>query len=91
VQINFFQDHTKVIICPLMSAISYIDENKTFRTYRLPLIEHYGCSKDLHSRLRYAKTMTERLIEKLDANTPLQKGPGSVADLAAFVPPPMPA
>lgn len=90
-QINFFQDHTKVIICPLMSAISYIDESKTFHTYRLPLIEHYGCSKDLHSRLRYAKTMTERLIEKLDINTPAQKGPGSVADLAAFAPPPMPA
>lgn len=75
-QINFFQDHTKVIICPLMSAVSYIDENKTFRTFRLPLIEQYGCSRELLSRLRYAKTMSERLISKLDG----QKPAGSTAD-----------
>ena len=66
-QINFFQDHTKVIICPLMCAVSYIDENKSFRTFRLPLIQRHGCSKELYSRLRYAKTMCERLITKLDS------------------------
>ena len=66
-QINFFQDHTKVIICPLMSAVTYIDENKSFRTYRLPLINKYGCCRELFSRLRYAKTMSERLISKLEA------------------------
>ena len=55
-----------------MSAVSYIDENKTFRTYRLPLIQENGCSNDLYSRLRYAKTMCEKLIMKLDskAGTP---------------------
>lgn len=56
-----------MMICPLMSAVSYIDENKSFRTYRLPLIQRYGTSKELYSRLRYAKTMTERLIAKLDS------------------------
>ena len=50
-----------------MSAVSYIDENKTFRTYRLPLIQENGCSSDLYSRLRYAKTMCEKLIMKLDS------------------------
>lgn len=54
-QINFFHDHTKVVICPLMQAVSYIDENKMFRTFRLKMIEQYGCSKELVSRLRYAK------------------------------------
>jgi polo-like kinase 1 len=68
-QINFFQDHTKVIICPLMSAVTYIDENKGFRTYRLQLLSKYGCCKELCSRLRYAKTMTERLIGKLEASS----------------------
>lgn len=53
-----------------MSAISYIDESKAFRTFRLPLITRYGCSKELYSRLRYAKTMTERLISKLDPRPP---------------------
>lgn len=55
-----------------MSAVSYIDENKAFRTFRLPLIQVNGCSSDLYSRLRYAKTMCEKLIMKLDskAGTP---------------------
>lgn len=68
-QINFFQDHTKIIICPLMSAVTYIDENKSFRTFRLPLINKYGCCKELFSRLRYARTMSERLISKLESGS----------------------
>jgi polo-like kinase 1 len=72
-QINFFNDHTKVMICPLMSALSYIDEHKTFTTYKLSLIEKHGCNKELATRLRYAKAMTERLISRLDpgVTTPL--------------------
>ncbi|KAK2533578.1 Plk1 [Columba guinea] len=62
VQINFFQDHTKVILCPLMAAVSYIDENRDFRTYKLSLIEEHGCCKELASRLRYARTMVEKLL-----------------------------
>ncbi|ESO04961.1 hypothetical protein HELRODRAFT_185535 [Helobdella robusta] len=61
-QINFFQDHTKVILCPLMGAVTYIDERKNFKTYRLPLIEKFGCMKDLASRLRYARTMCDKLV-----------------------------
>ncbi|KAL8618752.1 Serine/threonine-protein kinase plk1 [Nucella lapillus] len=61
-QINFFQDHTKVILCPLMAAATYIDEKREFHTFRLNLIEQYGCTKDLASRLRYARTMVERLL-----------------------------
>ncbi|XP_070566252.1 serine/threonine-protein kinase PLK1-like [Ptychodera flava] len=61
-QVNFFQDHTKIIICPLMSAVTYIDEKKNFRTYRLPLIEKHGCCKVLSNRLDYARAMVERLI-----------------------------
>ncbi len=76
-QINFFQDHTKIIICPLMSAMSYIDESKNFRTYKLSLIEKYGCSKDICNRLKYAKTMCERLIAKLDYS-PSDKAVSSV-------------
>ncbi|NXL42579.1 PLK1 kinase, partial [Podilymbus podiceps] len=62
VQINFFQDHTKVILCPLMAAVTYIDEKRDFRTYKLSLIEEHGCCKELASRLRYAQTMVEKLL-----------------------------
>ncbi|CAJ0951390.1 unnamed protein product [Ranitomeya imitator] len=61
VQINFFQDHTKLILCPLMAAVSYIDEKRESHTYKLSLIEEFGCCKELASRLRYARTMVEKL------------------------------
>ncbi|KAK7099028.1 serine/threonine-protein kinase PLK1-like [Littorina saxatilis] len=61
-QINFFQDHTKIILCPLMAAVTYIDEKREFHTFRMNLIEQYGSTKDLASRLRYARTMVERLL-----------------------------
>ncbi|NWS75054.1 PLK1 kinase, partial [Crotophaga sulcirostris] len=62
VQINFFQDHTKVILCPLMAAVTYIDEKREFRTYKLSLIEEHGCCKELANRLRYARTMVEKIL-----------------------------
>lgn len=67
VQINFFQDHTKLILCPLMGAVTYIDEKKGFRTYKLSLLEEYGCSTELASRIRYAKLMVEKLMDSKPA------------------------
>lgn len=61
-QINFFQDHTKIILCPIMQAVTYIDEKRDFHIYKTSLIEKFGCAKELSSRLRYAKTMVERLM-----------------------------
>lgn len=34
-------DHTKVIVCPLMSAVTIIDDKKNFRTFRLSTLEAY--------------------------------------------------
>ncbi|BFZ04092.1 hypothetical protein BsWGS_07131 [Bradybaena similaris] len=76
-QINFFQDHTKVIVCPLMAAVTYIDEKREFRTYRLNFIEKYGCSRDLASRLRYARTMVERLLNSKSASSSRPKSAAS--------------
>ena len=50
------------MLCPLLQAVTYIDEKRDFRMFKLSLIEKYGCSKELFSRLRYAKTMVERLM-----------------------------
>ena len=66
-QINLFQDHTKIMVCPLMGACTYIDEKRDSHTYRLSLIEEFGCCKELASRLRYARTMVERLIQSKSA------------------------
>ncbi len=49
-QINFFKDHTKIILCPHMAAVTYIDEDKRNRTFRFDLIEKFGCNQELSSR-----------------------------------------
>lgn len=61
-QINFFQDHTKVILCPLMSAVTYINEHREIRTYRLASLGQCGCSKQLFTRIKYAKSMIDRIL-----------------------------
>ncbi|XP_066990002.1 serine/threonine-protein kinase PLK1 [Macrobrachium rosenbergii] len=61
-QINFFEDHTKIILCPLMGAVTYIDERKNFRTLKLSSITKYGCKPELANRLRYARCMIQKLM-----------------------------
>lgn len=62
-QINFFKDHTKIIVCPLMGAVTYIDESKRFRTFPLKSIEKHGCSASIAKRLSYARKMIEQIQE----------------------------
>uniref|UniRef100_A0A914XNW4 Polo kinase n=1 Tax=Plectus sambesii TaxID=2011161 RepID=A0A914XNW4_9BILA len=69
-QINFFNDHTKLIVCPLMSAATYIDQSRQFRTFKFSGMEKYGCSKDVYTRLRYARTMVERLLTQSSSSKP---------------------
>jgi polo-like kinase 1 len=64
-QINFFPDHSKMILCPLMGAVTLIDRNEGFKTYRLSLMEQYGCSKDLYWRLRYAVRRINEMLQQL--------------------------
>ncbi|RXG72110.1 Serine/threonine-protein kinase PLK1, partial [Armadillidium vulgare] len=61
-QINFFEDHTKIILCPLMGAVTYIDKKRSFRTYRLEMIKKYGCTTDLADRLKYGRNMIQKLL-----------------------------
>lgn len=49
-----FGDHTKIIMCPLMAAVTYIDEDRSFRTFRFSSIERNGCSVGLYEKMRYA-------------------------------------
>lgn len=63
IQINFFHDHTKIIVCPIMGAVTYIDEKRDYRTFKFSLIEKYGCTKEVFTRLKYAKTIVERIMQ----------------------------
>ncbi|GAB6019425.1 Serine/threonine-protein kinase plk1 [Chamberlinius hualienensis] len=61
-QVNFLEDHTKVILCPLMSAVTYIDSSAECRTYRLNLLDKWGCSREVYQRLRYTSSMIDKLM-----------------------------
>lgn len=63
-QINFFPDHSKMILCPLMGAVTLIDKNEAFWTYRLGLIEQYGCSNSLSWRLHYAVQKINEMLKQ---------------------------
>ncbi|XP_073843773.1 serine/threonine-protein kinase polo [Musca autumnalis] len=64
VQLNF-SDHMKIILCPRMSAITYMDHEKNFRTYRFSTIIQHGCSKDLYQKIRYAHEKLSKMLEKM--------------------------
>ncbi|XP_034482984.1 serine/threonine-protein kinase polo [Drosophila innubila] len=64
VQLNF-SDHMKIILCPRMSAITYMDHEKNFRTYRFSTIAQSGVSKDLYQKMRYAQEKLRKMLEKM--------------------------
>uniref|UniRef100_A0A1B0AW41 polo kinase n=1 Tax=Glossina palpalis gambiensis TaxID=67801 RepID=A0A1B0AW41_9MUSC len=64
VQLNF-SDHMKIILCPRMSAVTYMDQKKNFRTYRFSTIKQQGCSKDLYQKIRYAQEKLNKWLEKM--------------------------
>lgn len=68
-QLNF-SDHQKIILCPLMQAVTLMDNEKNFRTYRFSTIAEHGCSNDLYQKLRYALEKLVKLIEKLSIEIP---------------------
>jgi polo-like kinase 1 len=63
-QLNF-SDHQKIIICPLMQAVTLLDTEKNFRTYPFSVIAEHGCTNELYQKLRYAHEKLVKLIEKL--------------------------
>ncbi|XP_074115253.1 serine/threonine-protein kinase polo [Cotesia typhae] len=67
VQINFL-DHSKIIMCPLMVAVTYIDQEKNFRTYRFETIQKNGCSAGLARNLEYALEKLELMIANMRPN-----------------------
>lgn len=60
-----FSDHMKIILCPKMSAVTYIDADRHFRTYRFATLSTSGMCNDLYQKLRYAHEKLKKLIEKL--------------------------
>ncbi|CAB3402676.1 unnamed protein product [Caenorhabditis bovis] len=62
VQINFFNDHIKMMMCPLMQAVTFIDQQKRMLVYKFSNLQVNGCPEKYLHRIKYAKAMIERLM-----------------------------
>lgn len=64
VQVNFFEDHTKVIISADAQdyLVTYVDANRLTVAYRLLQLRHFGCSAGLAERLDYARQSLKTVI-----------------------------
>lgn len=60
-QINF-SNHNKLIICPLMEAVTHITSDNVPHTYRFSSIESQGCSDVLHKGLETALVKVKAMI-----------------------------
>lgn len=60
-QLNFFRDHTKIIICSSATSVCFIDKSRKAHIYRLNHLLKKGCSKGLYMRLKYAKTVLDQI------------------------------
>lgn len=72
-QVNFFQDHTKVILSPCMAAITYINEKRNARTFSFKSMEKHGCGRELAKRMSYALDRVEELRTTLRNHHPTQR------------------
>uniref|UniRef100_A0A1I7Z3I5 Serine/threonine-protein kinase PLK n=1 Tax=Steinernema glaseri TaxID=37863 RepID=A0A1I7Z3I5_9BILA len=61
-QVNFFEDHEKFILCPLMSAVTCITKEGSVYTITTSKMAEFGFSHDLFRRLKYIKGLVEKLI-----------------------------
>lgn len=69
-----FQDHIKMIMCPLMQAVTFIDQQKRMLTYKFSNLEQNGCPERFLTRIKYAKSMIERLMNDTKETTKVNVG-----------------
>lgn len=60
VQINFL-DHVKMVLCPLLKSVTFIEENKRVSTFTFANILTNSCPKKYLSRIEYAQAKIKLL------------------------------
>ncbi|XP_078417072.1 serine/threonine-protein kinase PLK3 [Cetorhinus maximus] len=66
-QVNFYHDHTKLILCKADRSylLTYINKDRFAYTYKLSTIMELGCSQELYNRLTY----TLKLLQQQKADS----------------------
>lgn len=67
-QVNFFNDHTKIALIPGPSdvLVIYIDKQREGTTYVMSDINKQGCASELIERLRYCKRVLKKVCELVE-------------------------
>ena len=60
-QINL-KDHVKLILCPLMEAVTVVNALGNSRTFNFSLLAEHGCNTDLLQRLKFAQEKLKYLL-----------------------------
>jgi len=71
VQVNFLEDHTKLILSPGAQEVSYIDKNQNFTTHFLANILHPSISgehEELVDRLKYTRDILYHMLNHKKLN-----------------------
>lgn len=63
-----------------MEAVTYIDPDRQFKTYRFSLLKKYGVNEPLMKRLRYAHEMiSTKLLHRIRQSKTTRSGGDAVA------------
>ena len=70
-QVNFFNDHTKIVLIPGAGdvLVIYIDKQREGTSYLMSDISSQGCASEMVERLRYCKRVLKKvwdLVEEED-------------------------
>ncbi|KAG5847685.1 serine/threonine-protein kinase PLK3 [Anguilla anguilla] len=63
IQVNFYTDHTKIILCKSSDSssylLTYISRERVSYTYNLSALKEQGCATELRHRLRYVQQLLQ--------------------------------
>ncbi|CAD5111847.1 DgyrCDS1111 [Dimorphilus gyrociliatus] len=65
-QVNFFKDHTKVVVTPQegKSLVTFVNSSRQCTSYSLSQIQQFGCDSTLRERLIYVRHMLQKSLDK---------------------------
>jgi len=71
IQINWFESHDKIVICPQMRAVTLLLTNGNFITFKAELMQEFGITSDLFQKLKYARSMIKKLLSQQPSSSPV--------------------
>lgn len=78
-QVNFYTDHTKIILCKSSDSsylLTYISRERVSYTYLLSMLNEMGCTAELRHRLRYVVQLLQHHTDAWEQSAVLYRRSG---------------